>query len=98
MEEARAMALEVLEDHTQVMAEYGETIPGPMTFEQVMSHTFSEGAVAFLVVSLPEAATKAVRLNISLPGQVLDRIDRYAKTHHLSRSAFLAQAAQQAMR
>jgi hypothetical protein len=29
---------------------------------------------------------------------MLDRIDRYAKAHHLSRSAFLAQAAQKAMR
>ena len=38
-----------------------------------------------------------VRLNISLPTHLVPQIDSYANTHHLTRSGFLAKAAQQAM-
>ena len=37
------------------------------------------------------------RVNISLPGSLLSQIDSYAQTRHLSRSGFLAKAAQEAM-
>jgi metal-responsive CopG/Arc/MetJ family transcriptional regulator len=37
------------------------------------------------------------RVNISLPGSLLSQIDEYAQSHHLSRSGFLAKAAQEAM-
>jgi metal-responsive CopG/Arc/MetJ family transcriptional regulator len=38
-----------------------------------------------------------VRLNISLPENLLHDIDEHAKTMHLTRSGFLAQAALKAM-
>jgi metal-responsive CopG/Arc/MetJ family transcriptional regulator len=37
------------------------------------------------------------RVNISLPGSLLSQIDSYAQTRHLTRSGFLAKAAQEAM-
>jgi metal-responsive CopG/Arc/MetJ family transcriptional regulator len=37
------------------------------------------------------------RVNISLPGSLLSQIDTYAQARHLSRSGFLAKAAQEAM-
>jgi metal-responsive CopG/Arc/MetJ family transcriptional regulator len=37
------------------------------------------------------------RVNISLPGALLSQIDTYAQARHLSRSGFLAKAAQEAM-
>lgn len=37
------------------------------------------------------------RVNISLPGSLLTQIDDYAQSHHLSRSGFLAKAAQEAI-
>jgi metal-responsive CopG/Arc/MetJ family transcriptional regulator len=37
------------------------------------------------------------RVNISLPGSLLSQIDDYAQARHLSRSGFLAKAAQEAM-
>jgi predicted RNase H-like HicB family nuclease len=41
--------------------------------------------------------TKPVRLNISLPENLLRDIDAFAKSHQLTRSGFLAQAALKAM-
>ncbi|AMP03647.1 CopG family transcriptional regulator [Collimonas pratensis] len=41
--------------------------------------------------------TKPVRLNISLPENLLREIDAFAKAHQLTRSGFLAQAALKAM-
>ena len=41
---------------------------------------------------------KAEKINITLPKFLLSRIDNYAKAHGISRSGFLALAAQQAMR
>jgi metal-responsive CopG/Arc/MetJ family transcriptional regulator len=41
--------------------------------------------------------TRAVRLNISLPKGLVQRIDAYAKARHLSRSGFLAKAAAEAL-
>lgn len=40
----------------------------------------------------------AEKINITMPRMLLSRIDDYAKAHGFSRSGFLAQAAQQAMR
>jgi len=40
----------------------------------------------------------SVRLNISLPSDLVARIDDYAKSHGASRSGFLAEAARNAMR
>lgn len=39
----------------------------------------------------------AEKINITVPGRVLSRIDDYAKRRGLSRSGFLVQAAQEAM-
>jgi metal-responsive CopG/Arc/MetJ family transcriptional regulator len=39
-----------------------------------------------------------VRLNISLPESLLHQIDLAAKSQHLTRSGFLAQAAMKAMK
>lgn len=97
LDEAKAMAQEALEGHVQVGVEYGESVPEPMSLEAAMVHEFAEDALAFFVVGIPEAKSKAVRLNVSLPGDLVDAVDRYAKNHGMSRSAFLAKAARQAM-
>jgi hypothetical protein len=43
-------------------------------------------------------STGAVRLNISLAESLVHRIDAYVAEHHMNRSAFLAMAAERAMR
>ena len=53
-------------------------------------------AVAFLVPA-PMRSARAVRVNITLPEDVLAEVDQAAGRQGLSRSAFLARAARRAM-
>jgi metal-responsive CopG/Arc/MetJ family transcriptional regulator len=49
-------------------------------------------------IDLAKIRSQPVRLNVSLPQYLVTRIDNYAKAHHLSRSGFLAKAAEREMR
>jgi metal-responsive CopG/Arc/MetJ family transcriptional regulator len=49
-------------------------------------------------VDVEKYLSKAVRLNISLPEGLVRSIDEYARAHHMTRSGFLAKAAQDAMK
>jgi metal-responsive CopG/Arc/MetJ family transcriptional regulator len=49
-------------------------------------------------VDLARIDTKPVRLNVSLPSNLVQQIDTWANAHHMTRSGFLAKAAQDAMR
>ncbi len=59
---------------------------------------YQDGVWMMVDIDLARIRPKVVRINISLPDTLVRRIDEYAKTHHLSRSTFLAKAAEQAMR
>ena len=96
LDEAKDMAREVLPFHIEGMQADGEVLPNPMSLDDAMRHEFAEGAQAFFLVEVP-LDDPIVRANITVPKGLLDRIDRYAKAHNLSRSAFLGQAAQRAM-
>lgn len=92
LDEARNMAEEALAFHVEGMIEDGDPIPEPSSLEQVMAEAANRDAVAILV-SLKAPSAKAVRINITLPEDVLERIDAFASEHGLSRSGFLARAA-----
>jgi len=92
LDDARAMAQEALAFHVEGLAEDGETIPEPSTLEAVMSNPENRDAVAVLI-PLKTETRKAVRLNITLPEDVLVQIDAYAEANGLTRSGFLASAA-----
>jgi predicted RNase H-like HicB family nuclease len=96
LDEARAMAEEALALHIAGMTEDGEPIPEPSSLEAVMSDVDNRKGVAILVDAKTETA-KAVRVNITLPEDILAQIDRYAERQGLTRSGFLAQAAKRAM-
>ena len=79
---------------------YGEAeaIPSPSAPENWTSHEDFKGGFWMMVdIDLSRVSTKAVRLNISLPENLVHRIDAAAKSQHLSRSAFLAKAAEREM-
>lgn len=79
---------------------YGETegIPAPSAPETWAGHEDFRGGYWMMVdIDLSKVSTKAVRLNISLPENLVHRIDEEAKARHLSRSAFLAMAAEHEM-
>lgn len=96
LDEARAMAAEALALHLEGLVEDGEAIPEPSTIEAVMAHRENRDAVAVLV-DAPKVASRAMRINITLPADVLEEIDRYAEEEGLSRSGFLARAAKREM-
>ena len=96
LDEARREAAEALAMHIDGMIEDGEAIPEPSLLEDVMAERENREAVAFLVPA-PARQVRAVRVNITLPEDVLADVDRVAGRQGLSRSAFLARAARRAM-
>ena len=93
LEELRANAEEALALHIEGMMEDGEEIPMPSPFDVIAEGSDFQDAVAVLVVNAPDASAPAVRINVTIPDQMLKRIDSYAAKHGLTRSGFLVQAA-----
>jgi len=94
-QEINRMAQEAVECH---MA--GETlpIPVPTPLENLTSSSQYEGGVWMLVdIDIARIDPTPKRVNISLPGSLLSKIDEYAQIHHLSRSGFLAKVAEEKM-
>ncbi len=96
LDEARSMAAEALALHLEGMVADGEAIPEPSSLEDIMSNKENLDGVAVLIPA-PAQAAKTVRVNITLPEDVLSEIDRYAEREGFTRSGFLAQAAKKAM-
>ena len=97
MDEAMAMAQEALEVHTDFIRKDGQELPPPMTMEEAIKEASPEGLFATMVVSLDEEPAKFTRINVTIPARDLAKIDRYAASQGMSRSAFLTNAARQAM-
>ncbi|MGP1275491.1 MAG: type II toxin-antitoxin system HicB family antitoxin [Caulobacterales bacterium] len=96
LDEARAMAEEVLAFHVEGMLEDGEAIPEPSSLTGIMADPQNRDGVAVLVAL--KAEPKTVRVNITLPDDTLREIDRYASDHGFTRSGLLAAAARKAIR
>jgi predicted RNase H-like HicB family nuclease len=96
LDDARSMAEEALAFHIEGLVQDGEAIPEASSLDDVMSDPDNRSGVAILIAVKTEAA-KVIRVNITLPGDILEQIDKYAEAHGLSRSGFLAQAAKKAM-
>jgi predicted RNase H-like HicB family nuclease len=96
LDDARAMAEQALAFHIEGLVADGEAIPEPSSLEEVMNDPNNRDGVAILVAVKAEAR-KAVRVNVTLPEDVLEQIDRYAAAHGFTRSGFIAQAAKKAI-
>lgn len=59
---------------------------------------YKDGVWLMVDIDLSRLDTKPTRLNISLPRGLVEQLDKSAKAHGLTRSAFLAKAASQAMK
>lgn len=94
LDDARAMAADVLALHLVGMAEDGEAIPEPSSLEAVMSDPESRTGVAILVAA-PARARKVVRVNVTFPEDELAAIDAKAEAFGMTRSGFLAKAARE---
>ncbi len=96
LDDAKREAPEALALHIDGMLQDGEALPAPSSLEHVMADRGHRDAVAFLVPS-PARQARAIRVNVTLPEDILGEIDRAASRQGLSRSAFLARAARRAM-
>ncbi len=92
LDEARDMAVEALALHLEGLAEDGEAVPEPSSLEEIMTDPVNRDGVAVLVPA-PTPVVKSVRINVTLPADVLEQIDRHAESEGFTRSGFLAHAA-----
>jgi predicted RNase H-like HicB family nuclease len=90
LEDARRMAAEALAFHLEGMAADGQVIPEPSSLETIMSDPDNRDAIGFLV-DVPAPVARAVRINITLPADLVAAIDRVTR----NRSRFLAEAARE---
>ena len=97
IDEAKDMAHGALSLHIKGMLEDGENIPTPSKLEDIMDDPDYSDAAAILVVSVSEAKSRSVRVNITVPEDMLRKIDNVAKKRGMSRSSFLVHAAQNAI-
>lgn len=96
LDDARSMAVEALALHLEGLAKDGEAAPDPSSLETIMADPENRDGVAVLVEA-PAPAIRSVRLNITLPADVLAEIDRRAEAEGFTRSGYLAKAARKLM-
>ena len=92
IDEAFTLAHEALAFHIAGMIEDGEAIPEPSSLDGIMADPENAGAVPFLV-NVPIGRSRVMRVNITLPEELVQEIDRVSK----NRSRFLAEAARKAL-
>jgi predicted RNase H-like HicB family nuclease len=97
IDEAKDMAHEALSLHIKGMMDDGEKIPAPSKLEDIMDDPDYSDAAAILIVSVSESKDRSVRVNITVPEDMLRKIDTVAKKRGMSRSSFLVHAAQNAI-
>lgn len=99
LDEAIEMAREAIDLHYQGLVEECLDIPAPRSLAEHKADPLLAGVVwAIVEVNVEKYLPKAVRLNVSLPEDLVRSIDEYARAHHMTRSGFLAKAAQEAMK
>jgi predicted RNase H-like HicB family nuclease len=96
LDDARRMAEEALALHLEGMTADEEPIPEPSSLEDVMAEWENRDAVAILVTA-PSATAKAVRVNMTIPEDELDQIDKFAAEQGYTRSGFFLHAAKKAI-
>jgi predicted RNase H-like HicB family nuclease len=100
LDEAVARGAETLASHVEAMVEDGIPLPRLRTRSEIMADAEDrEIAADAVLVAVPvDLPGRAVRVNVSLDENLLKRIDASAQAAGLSRSAFLASAAQEKIR
>ena len=98
IDEAKDMAQEALSLHIKGMLEDKAKIPSPSKLEDIMADPDFSDAAAILIVTVSDMKSRSVRVNITVPEDILRQIDSTAKERHMSRSSFLVYAAQTALK
>src|SRR5271167_604407 len=73
-------------------------VPRPSAPENWLGdERFREGYWLLVEIDTRKLSSEPVRVNISLPKNLVVQIDHYAEAHRMTRSGFLAKAAEKAM-
>ena len=95
--EAASMAVEALAGHIDLMIDEGASLPEPRSLDAIISDPDNKDAVPVLLAMPIRKSTRVVRVNISVPEDILSAIDAHAESHGMNRSGFLVQAAKREM-
>ena len=96
IQEAAMNAEEALQAHIDLALEHGDALPEPSLLDDIPVEPDVVEAARVLVRADPPG--RAVRVNITLPEDLLAAVDRYAMRTGYSRSGLLAQAVRERMR
>jgi predicted RNase H-like HicB family nuclease len=97
LDDARRMAEEALALHLEGMEDDGEPIPEPSSLEAIMADRENRSGVVVLIDAPRQKAARTVRVNVTMPEDELEVIDRFAAEHGYTRSGFLLRAARREM-
>ncbi len=93
MEDALTNVVAAIECHLEGLLFEGEVIPDAQSIElHHKNRDYAGGTWALVSVDLSKLASKAKRINITLPERVLALVDEQAKREGDSRSGLLARA------
>ena len=95
-QEAAANAEAALHGHLTLSLEHGEALPEATRLDAIVSEPEVDEVARVLVRF--DVPGRAVRVNITLPADLLEEVDRFAKGHGFTRSGLLAQAAREHIR
>lgn len=96
VQDAARNAEEALQGHIDLLTEDGHAVPLPTPLDLIPVEADVDEAARVLVRA--ELPGRAMRVNITLPEDLLAAADRYAKRMGFSRSGLLAQAVRERMR
>ena len=97
LDEALRSAREALTLHIKGMLQDGTAIPPPSTLDVLLKDSHNRDAVPSLV-TVPEAKSCAVRINVTLDENLLHNLDEAAARHGTTRSGYLAEAVRAKLR
>lgn len=94
-EQAYEMAVEVAHIQLEELANAGKEIPMPRSIAEHRKNPKFEGyGWGIIDIDITPYLGKTEKVNVTLPGHVIRKIDNYVSTHGIkSRSAFIASAA-----
>lgn len=89
-------AEEALQCHLDLSLEHGDPLPEPSDLAELANDPEVDEAARVLIRS--KAGGRAVRVNITLPEELLAAVDQFAKRFGFTRSGLLAQAVRERIR
>ena len=94
IDEAVSMAREAVELHLEGLIEDGQVVPDPGRIEDHrLNPDYAGGTWAVVEINPSSLRVEAKRVNVTMPKRVLDAVDRFAESHHETRSGLLTKAA-----